>query len=90
MQMVACINGIFMYRLIQGVPTVCSWALYAHKVVVSGVCGLCYTCRWRPLTSIICVWIFVCVYVCTCMVCITTVCALLHMLGLQTAVGYGL
>lgn len=63
MQMVDCIKGIVMYRLIQGVPTVCSWALYAHKVVVSGVFGLCYTCRWRPLTSIICVWIFVCVCV---------------------------
>ena len=86
MQMVDCIKGIVMYRLIQGVPTVCSWALHAHKVVVSGVFGLCYTCRRRPLTSIICVWIFVCM-------CVLAWFALLlyvHMLALQTAVGYGL
>lgn len=83
MQMVDCIKGIVMYRPIQGVATVCSWTLYAHKVVVSGVFGLCYTCRWRPLTSIICVWIFVCM-------CVLALLLYVHMLALQTAVGYGL
>ena len=81
--MVDCIKGIVMYRLIQGVATVCSWALYAHKAVVSGVFGLCYTCRRRPLTSIICVWIFVCM-------CVLALLLYVHMLALQTAVGYGL